>query len=103
MGAIIANEKRQKELNELISAAERTLERLLQDNPDKVLHLSQWKKEAEQLSAEYSADYEELKRQREESKDLFRIQAQIDSVLKERERIQEQQARQQKKDEMNRE
>ena len=75
----------------------------MKDNPDKTLHISQWKKEVERLSAEYSADYEELKRQREESKDLFRIQAQIDSVLKERERIQEQQARQQKKDEMNRE
>ena len=137
-----ASEKRQKELNELISAAERysstkevvdgmknihfkmkrdqyrkdhemdfnihfaakrTLERLLKDNPDKTLHLSQWKKEVEQLSAEYSADYEELKQQREESKELFRIKAQIDSVLKEQERIQEQQARQQKKDEMNRE
>ena len=137
-----ASEKRQKELNELISAAERysstkevvdvmknihfkmkrdqyrkehemdfnihfaakrTLELLLKDNPDKILHLSQWKKEAEQLSAEYSADYEELKRQREDSRELFRIQAQIDSLLKERERIQEQQAKQQKKDEMNRE
>ena len=137
-----ASEKRQKELNELISAAERysstkevvdgmknihfkikrdqyrkehemdfnihfaakrTLERLLKDNPDKTLHLSQWKKEAEQLSAKYSADYEELKRQREESKELFRIKAQIDSVLKDQDRIQEQQARQQKKDEMNRE
>ena len=137
-----ASEKRQKELNELISAAERyrstkeivdglknihlkmkrdqyrkdhemdfnihfaakrTLERLLKDNPDKTLHLSQWKKEVEQLSAEYSADYEELKRQREESRELFRIKAQIDSVLKDQERIQEQQARQQKKDEMNRE
>ena len=137
-----ASEKRQKELNELISAAERysstkevvdgmknihfkmkrdqyrkdhemdfnihfaakrTLERLLKDNPDKTLHLSQWKKEVEQLSAEYNADYEELKQQREESRELFRIKAQIDSVLKDQERIQEQQAKQQKKDEMNRE
>ena len=56
----------------------------------------------EQLSAEYATDYEELKLQREESKELFRIQTQIDSVLKERERSQEQQAEQQKKDEMNR-
>lgn len=136
------SEKRQKELKELISAAERyastkvtvdgmknfhfkmkrdqyrkdhemdfnihfaakqTLERLLKDNPDKTLHLSQWKKEVGQLSTEYNADYEELKQQREESKELFRIKAQIDSVLKEQERIQEQQAEQQKKDEMNRE
>jgi len=135
------SEKRQKELNELISATERysgtkevvdgmknihfkmkrdqyrkdhemdfnihyaakrTLERLLKDNPDKTLHISQWKKEAEQLSAEYSADYEELKQQREESKELFRIKAQIDSVLKDQERIQEQQARQQKKDDKSR-
>ena len=137
-----ANENRQRELDELISAAERysstkevvdgmknihfkmkrdqyrkehemdfnihyaakrTLERLLKDNPDKTLHLSQWKKEAEQLSAEYSADYEELKQQREESRELFHIKAQIDSVLKERERSQEQHTEQQKKDEMNRE
>ena len=83
-------------------AAKRTLEKLLKDNPDKTLHISQWKKEAEQLSAEYSANYEELKQQREESRELFRIKAQIDSVLKEQERIQEQRARQQKKDEMNR-
>ena len=127
-----ASEKRQKELNELISAAERysstkvvvdgmknlhfkmkrdqyrkdhemdfnihfaakrTLERLLKDNPDKKLHPHQWKKEAEQLSAEYGADYEELKQQREESRELFHIKAQIDSVLKERERIQEQQTK----------
>ena len=74
-------------------AAKRTLERLLKDNPDKKLHPNQWKKEAEQLSAEYSADYEELKRQREESRELFHIKAQIDSVLKERERIQEQQTK----------
>ena len=59
----------------------------------KTLHISQWKKEVEQLSAEYSADYEELKRQREESKELFHIKAQIDSVLKERERSQEQQTK----------
>ena len=64
--------------------------------PDKTLHISQWKEEEKQLSAEYDADYEELKRQREESKELFRIQAQIDSVLKERERIQEQQSEQRK-------
>lgn len=127
-----ASEKRQKELNELISAAERysstkivvdgmknihfkmkrdqyrkehemdfsihfaaqrTLEQLLKDNPDKTLHLRQWKKEVEQLSAEYNADYEKLKQQREESKELFHIKAQIDSVLKERERSQEQQTK----------
>ena len=82
-------------------AAKRTLEQLLKDNPDKTLHLNQWKKQLEQLSAEYDADYEELKQQRKESRELFHIQAQIDSVLKERERIQEQQAEQQKKDEMN--
>ena len=63
----------------------------MKDNPDKTLHLRQWQKEVEQLSAEYDADYKELKRQREESKELFHIQAQIDSVLKERERNQEQQ------------
>ena len=74
----------------------------MKDNPDKKLHPNQWKKEAEQLSAEYGADYEELKQQREESRELFHIKAQIDSVLKERERSQEQQAEQQKKDEMNR-
>ena len=129
------SEKRQKELKELISAAERygstkevvddmknihfkmkrdqyrkdhemdfnihfaakrTLDNLLKDMPDKTLHISQWKEEEKQLSAEYDADYEELKRQREESKELFRIQAQIDSVLKERERIQEQQSEQRK-------
>ena len=83
-------------------AAKRILDSLLKDMPDKTLHINQWKEEAEQLTAEYDADYEELKRQREESKELFRIQAQIDSVLKERERIQAQQAEQQKKDEMNR-
>ena len=33
-----------------------------------------------------------MKQQREESRELFHIKAQIDSVLKERERIQEQQA-----------
>jgi len=43
-----------------------------------------------------------LKQQREESKELFRIKAQIDSVLKDQERIQEQQARQQKKDDKSR-
>ena len=41
-----------------------------------------WKEEAERLSAEYAADYEELKKQREESQELFRIQALIDSVLR---------------------
>lgn len=34
-----------------------------------------------------------LKQQREASRELFRIKAQIDSVLKERERIQEQQTK----------
>ena len=116
-----ANEKRQKELKELIAAAEnyqrtkavvdqlkeihfnkrreqyrkdhemdfnihfaakRTLDRLLRDNSDKTMHVRSWKEEAERLSAEYPADYEELKKQREESKELFRIQAQIDSVLR---------------------
>ena len=133
-----ASEKRQKELNELISAAERysstkevvdgmknihfkmkrdqyrkdhemdfnihfaakrTLERLLKDNPDKKLHPNQWKKEAEQLSAEYGADYEELKQQREEFRELFRVKAQIDSVLKERGRSLIQQAEQQRRQE----
>ena len=133
-----ASEKRQKELDELISAAERysstkevvdgmknihfkmkrdqyrkdhemdfnihfaakrTLERLLKDNPDKKLHPNQWKKEAEQLSAEYGADYEELKQQREESRELFRVKAQIDSVLKERGRSLIQQAEQQRRQE----
>ncbi len=47
--------------------------------------------------------YQKLKQQREESQELFRIQEQIDSVLKDQDRIQEQQARQQKKDEINRE
>ena len=133
-----ASEKRQKELNELISAAERysstkevvdgmknihfkmkrdqyrkdhemdfnihfaakrTLERLLKDNPDKTLHISQWKNEVEHLSAAYDSDYEELKRQREESRELFHIQAQIDSVLKERGRSLIQQAEQQRRQE----
>lgn len=76
--------------------AKRILDSLLKDMPDKTLHIRQWKEEAESLSAEYDADYEELKRQREESKELFRIQSQIDSVLKERERIQEQQSEQRK-------
>ena len=44
-----------------------------------------------------------LKQQREASRELFRIKAQIDSVLKEQKRIQEQRAEQQKKDQMNRE
>jgi hypothetical protein len=39
---------------------------------------------------------------RYQQEELFHIQAQIDSVLKERERSQEKQAEQQKKDEMNR-
>lgn len=39
----------------------------------------------------------------EASRELFRIKAQIDSVLKEQKRIQEQWAEQQKKDQMNRE
>ena len=134
------SEKRQKELKELISAAERyrstkevvdglknihfkmkrdqyrkehemdfnihfgakrILDQLMKDSQDKTLHLAQWKEEAERLSAEYSADYEELKKQREESKELFRIQAQIDSVLKEQERNQTQQAEQQKKNDRN--
>lgn len=47
--------------------------------------------------------YQKLKQQREESQELFRIQEQIDSVLKDQDRIQEQQAKQQKKDEINRE
>ena len=80
-------------------AAKRTLERLLKDNPDKKLHPNQWKKEAEQLSAEYGADYEELKQQREESRELFRVKAQIDSVLKERGRSLIQQAEQQRRQE----
>ncbi len=63
-------------------AAKRTLERLLTDNSDKTMHVGSWKEEAERLSAEYAVDYEELKKQREESKELFRIQAQIDSVLR---------------------
>ena len=54
----------------------------------------------EQLSAEYSANYEELKQQREESRELFRIKAQIDSVLKEWEHIQMQQAEQHRKQEI---
>ena len=116
-----ANEKRQKDLKELITATEnyqrtkavedglkeihfnkrreqyrtahesdfnihfaakRTLDRLLKDHPDKTLHIRNWKEEAERLSTEYAADYEELKKQREESYELFRIQTQIDSVLK---------------------
>ena len=47
--------------------------------------------------------YQKLKQQREASRELFRIKAQIDSVLKEQKRIQEQRAEQQKKDQMNRE
>ena len=81
--------------------AKRILNQLLKDSQDKTLHIAQWKEEAERLSAEYSADYEELKKQREESKELFRIQAQIDSVLKEQERNRTQQAEQQKKNDRN--
>ena len=73
----------------------------LRDGGRRHPNLAQWKEEAEQLSAEYSADYEELKKQREESKELFRIQAQIDSVLKEQERNRTQQAEQQKKNDRN--
>jgi len=77
-------------------AAKRTLDRLLKDAPDKALHIRDWKEEAERLSFEYNADYEELKKQREESKELFRIQAQIDSVLQEREQEKQQQEQQRK-------
>ena len=77
-------------------AAKRTLERLLKDAADKALHIRAWKEEAERLSAEYAADYEELKKQREESKELFRIQAQIHSVLQEREQEKQQQEQQRK-------
>ena len=79
-------------------AAKRTLDRLLKDNPDKTLHFHAWKEEAERLSAEYAADYEELKKQREESQELFRIQAQIDSVLKTQQTIQVQQYEQSKQE-----
>ena len=130
-----SSEKRQKELKELISAAEnyqctkavvdglkeihftkrreqyrkdhemefnihfaakRTLERLLKGAPEKALHIRDWKEEAERLSVEYNADYEELKKQREEAKELFRIQAQIDSVLREREQLRQKQEQQRK-------
>lgn len=67
-------------------AAKRTLERLLTDNSDKTMHVGSWKEEAERLSAEYAVDYEELKKQREESKELFRIQAEIDSVLRDQQK-----------------
>ena len=77
-------------------AAKHTLDRLLKDAPDKALHIRDWKEEAERLSFEYNADYEELKKQREESKELFRIQAQIDSVLREREQAKQQQEQQRK-------
>ena len=80
-------------------AAKRTLDLLLKDASDKTLHIHAWKEEAERLSAEYAADYEELKKQREESKELFRIQAQIDSVLREQERMQAQQDEQRRKQE----
>ena len=43
-------------------AAKRTLDRLLRDNSDKTMHVRSWKEEAERLSAEYAADYEELKK-----------------------------------------
>ena len=80
-------------------AAKRTLDRMLKDAPDKALHIRAWKEEAERLSAEYAADYEELKKQREESKELFRIQAEIDSVLREQEHIRAQQDEQKRKQE----
>ena len=61
----------------------------MKDNPDKTLHVRSWKEKAERLSAEYTADYEELKKQREESQELFRIQAQIDSVLRDQQKQQQ--------------
>ena len=79
-------------------AAKRTLDRLLKDAPEKALHIRDWKEEAERLSFEYNADYEELKKQREESKELFRIQAQIDTVLQVRQQEENQRLEQQKKD-----
>ena len=79
-------------------AAKRTLDRLLKDSVDKALHIRAWKEEAERLSAEYAADYEELKKVREESKELFRIQAQIDSALQVRQQEENQRLEQQKKD-----
>ena len=132
-----SNEKRQKELKELIASAEnyqrtkavvdglkelhftkrreqyrkdhemefnihfaakRTLDRMLKDAPDKALHIHAWKEETERLSDEYAADYEELKKQREESQELFRIQAQIDTVLQVRQQEENQRLEQQKKD-----
>ena len=77
-------------------AAKRTLDRMLKDAPDKALHIHAWKEETERLSDEYAADYEELKKQREESQELFRIQAQIESVLREREQAKQQQEQQRK-------
>ena len=77
-------------------AAKRTLDRLLKDAPEKALHIRDWKVETGRLSAEYATDYEELKKQREESKELFRIQAQINSVLQEREQEKQQQEQQRK-------
>ena len=79
-------------------AAKRTLDQLLKDTADKSLHVRSWKEEAERLSAEYAADYEELKKQREESQELFRIQAQIDTVLQVRQQEENQRLEQQKKD-----
>ncbi len=52
-------------------AAIRTLDRLLKASGDKGLHICVWKEEAERLSVEYGDDYEKLKRQREESKELL--------------------------------
>jgi hypothetical protein len=52
-------------------AAIRTLDRLLKASVDKGLHICVWKEEAERLSVEYGDDYEKLKRQREESKELL--------------------------------
>ena len=75
-------------------AAKRTLDRLLKDASEKALHIRDWKEEAERLSAEYAADYAELKKHREESKEMFRIQAQIDAVLREREQARQQQDQQ---------
>ena len=77
-------------------AAKRTLDRLLKNAPDKALHIRAWREEAERLLVEYNTDYEELKKVREESKELFRIQAQIDSVLREREQASQQQEQQRK-------
>ena len=79
-------------------AAKRSLDRLLKDSDDKALHLRSWKEEAERLSSEYTMDYEELKKVREESKELFRIQTQIDAVVQAGEQKENRQKEQQKKD-----